>query len=105
MLRYILLTALIVFSFIACKEEPANTLGLDGNASATLFDQLIADDANKDNGYKVPYPFEELVKYLSKWGDPVQVLVPLGRSLQRHKHGGEPFADPRRLVAFARKKL
>ena len=59
----------------------------------TLFDKLIARTPQQ----KVPYPFTELLSYLSQYGKPVGVLIPLGRSLQRH---AAAFADPRRAVGF-----
>ena len=60
----------------------------------TLFDKLMARAPHQ----KVPYPFTELLSYLGQYGKPVGVLVPLGRSLQRH---AASFADPRRIVGFA----
>ena len=62
----------------------------------TLFDQLIALAPNK----QVPYPFAELIAYLSQYGKPVGVLVPLGLSQLRHAGYPEPFKDPRRIVTF-----
>ena len=94
------LLVFLAFSLFACKEEPAQPLGLSGDSQGlTLFDKLIAQ-----NDGKIPYPFEKLVEHLSQRGDPVQVLVPLGRSLQRHEHGDKPFSDPRRLGGICQKK-
>ena len=60
----------------------------------TLFDKLIARAPQQ----QVPYPFAALLSYLSQYGKPVGVLVPLGRSLQRQ---AASFIDPRRIVGFA----
>ena len=104
-----------VLGLFACFEPPAEPLSI-GDAAATrpmppegervsLFDLLMAQTRGEDGKIKIPYPFTKLVEYLSQWGKPVQVLVPLGRSLQRHAGLPNPFADPRRLVAFASKPL
>jgi mono/diheme cytochrome c family protein len=48
----------------------------------------------------IPYPFEKLVQQLSHVGEPVGVLVPLGRSLQRKAGAPEVFRYPRVVVGF-----
>ena len=63
----------------------------------TLFDKLIATAPEQ----KVPYPFSHLVSFLGRYGTPIGVLTPLGRSLQRKAGYPDAFGDPRRLVGFA----
>ena len=46
----------------------------------------------------MPSPFSALLSYLSQYGTPVGLLIPLGRSLQRHTTS---FTNPRQLVAFS----
>lgn len=112
-----LFVLLLALNMLACVDPYAETLSTGDTAAATrpmpekgekisLFDLLIAQTSDGDaSNVKVPYPFEKLVEHLSQWGKPVQVLMPLGRSLQRHAGLPTPFADPRRLVAFASKPL
>lgn len=64
----------------------------------TLFDKLINNTPDK----KVPYPFSKLLSYLEQYAEPVGILIPLGRSLQKKSGYPEPFKDPRRVVAFRR---
>ena len=82
-----------VISCVSCKQFLSKVQQSDQHKE-TLFDKLIA--AAPDG--KIPFPFSDLIIYLSQYGDPVPVLVPLGGSTQRKD---STFKDPRRLVAFA----
>lgn len=92
--KFVLLCMIIILT--GCKKLSSTTDVKSEHYRATLFDHLIAQAP----GGKVPYPFSKLVSFLSQYGEPVGILIPLGRSLQRKAGYPEPFKDPRRLVAF-----
>lgn len=85
---------LLLILLMSCKQFSTTKHQLTHRP--TLFDRLIAEAPSG----KVPYPFTELISYLSRYGKPLAVLVPLGRSLQRKAGYPDPFRDPRRLVTF-----
>src|SRR5882757_4793271 len=76
----------------------------------SLFDRLTGNghgtDHDTDDGYDIPFPFEKLIAQLrTRAGcQPLactrQVLIPLGRSLQRTAAIGEYFRYPRVVTAF-----
>ena len=76
-----------------CKKRLEVAAVKSEDQKSTLFDRLIA----KAPGGKVPYPFSELVAYLSQYGDPDSFLIPMSRSSQG-AHAS--FVDPRRVVGF-----
>ena len=84
----------IICLLVSCKQFSTTKHVLIDQQ--TLFDKLISEAPEG----KVPYPFSELIAYLSRYGKPLAVLVPLGRSLQRKAGYPHPFRDPRRLVTF-----
>ena len=86
---------LCIFVMIAsgCKKIPTTAAVKSDKQKTTLFDRLIA----KAPGGKIPYPFPKLISYLSQYGSPVSILIPVSRSAQG-EHAS--FADPRRLVGF-----
>lgn len=67
------------------------------------FDQIFMQ---QDNDYQIPYPFEKLVEHLEAGIDNRgknglrQVLVPIGRSLQRNTAAPDYFKFPRSLIAL-----
>ncbi len=93
MIRLALLTVVLA----SCKLL-SETKQLPVEQRETLFDMLISKTPDK----KVPYPFSKLVTYLSQYGQIVAVLIPLGRSSQRHDGHPELFRDPRRLVGLGK---
>ena len=93
MIRLTLLTVALA----SCKLI-SETKQLPVERRETLFDILISRAPDK----KVPYPFSKLVTYLSQYGQIVAVLIPLGRSSQRHDGHPEPFKDTRRLVGLGK---
>jgi len=74
----------------------------------SLFDDLFANAAGDGPSHDVPFPFEKLVQRveaLSGLFGPrdlarPRVLIPRGRSLQRHAARGRPDKFPRAVVAF-----
>ena len=84
----------IICLLVSCKQFSTTKHVLIDQQ--TLFDKLIAEAPEG----KVPYPFSELIAYLSRYGKPLAVLLPLGRSLQSKAGYPNPFRDPRRLVTF-----
>lgn len=82
-----------IISCVSCKQF-LSKVQQSNQHKETLFDKLIA--AAPDG--KIPYPFSDLIIYLSQYGDPVPVLIPLGGSTQRKD---STFKDPRRVLAFA----
>ena len=88
------LLLLVIYLFAGCKQVATTKHALVGRQ--TLFDKIIAEAPDG----KVPYPFAELISYLSRYGKPLAVLVPLGRSLQNKGGYPHPFRDPRRIVTF-----
>ena len=89
-MRVLLLAAVIgckKFSFVSQVQQEAKP-------PATLFDQLIATTPDGT----VPYPFAKLLEHLRQHGQPLPILIPLGRSQQRHQAS---FQDPRRVVGFS----
>jgi hypothetical protein len=67
------------------------------------FDQLFLDPAE---GYRIPYPFSRLIETLESGLDngnnPAvrQVLIPMGRSLQRDTPAPDYFHFPREVIAI-----
>ena len=90
---------------LADPDEPGANLPPVGRA---LFDELFeagpgAADRAKAR-YALPYPFERLLDDLNERIAPARataVLIPLGRSLQRHAADPDPFASPRIVVSIA----
>jgi hypothetical protein len=75
-------------------------------AGQTLFDELFAiapiAARGRDAEYALPFPFERLLAELNARLAPAAatgVLIPLGRSLQRHAADPDYFASPRVVVA------
>jgi hypothetical protein len=75
-------------------------------AGRSLFDELFALPPTAARGaeprYALPFPFERLLAALNAQIAPAQataVLIPLGRSLQRHAADPDYFASPRVVVA------
>jgi hypothetical protein len=67
----------------------------------SLFDRLIA----RGNGYEVPFPFEVLLNRVREAAGSNAVralLIPRGRSLQRHAAAPDFFRFPRAVVAVDR---
>lgn len=97
MRRIVLLIACIMcLSTLSCRLLPFAKIKSSQQEQRTLFDQLISLAPNK----QVPYPFAELLSYLSQYGNPVAILVPLGLSQLRKDNYPHPFKDPRRIVGF-----
>ena len=71
----------------------------------SLFDYLVAD-AESDSGYRIPFPFTRLVAYLRReLGEGArveQILIPMGRSLQRSAARPHFFQFPRVVLAVTR---
>ena len=90
--------SILVFFLASCRFLPFNSAAPKAaqEQQKTLFDQLIAHAPHQ----RVPYPFAELLTFLARYGQPVALLVPLGRSQLRHAAYPEPFKDPRRIVGF-----
>lgn len=86
---------LLLAVVVGCKQFSLTSQVQQEEAKpqATLFDQLIATTSDGT----VPYPFAKLLEHLSQHGQPLSVLIPLGRSQQRHQAS---FQDPRRVVGF-----
>ena len=83
--------------------EPGNDLPQTGYS---LFDRLFSVEREGRAIHEIPFPFTELVKALEVKianEDSVQrvkqVLIPLGRSLQRHAAAPDYFKYPRVVVA------
>jgi hypothetical protein len=75
-------------------------------AGRSLFDELFAIPPTAAQGdqtrYALPFPFERLLAELNARIAPAEitgVLIPLGRSLQRHAADPDYFASPRVVVA------
>jgi hypothetical protein len=84
-------------------REPGPNLPPVGRS---LFDFLVADDVDGEPGYRIPFPFaalrDELAQRLhaSPQREPFrQVLIPLGRSLQRTAAAPEFAHYPRAVLA------
>jgi hypothetical protein len=76
-------------------------------AGRSLFDELFEVGppaaSRLEARYALPYPFERLVAELNALIAPAEattVLIPLGRSLQRHAAYPDYFASPRVVVAL-----
>ena len=71
----------------------------------SLFDVLFVRSDKGSGSYRIPFPFTELVKTLRDGENGVgrsgikQVLIPLGRSLQRHAAAPDYFEYPRIVLA------
>ena len=73
----------------------------------SLFDRLFSIESEGQGIHKVPFPFTELIKAIeAKLANEKgtrervrQVLIPLGRSLQRHAAAPDYFKYPRVVVA------
>jgi hypothetical protein len=90
-------------TLLADRTEPGANLPPAGRS---LFDELFAIPAAAVSGgavrYAVPFPFERLLAELNARIAPAAatgVLIPLGRSLQRHAADPDHFASPRVVVA------
>lgn len=97
--------AMALASTWSVSECVAQLLDTDSELPAigrSLFDQLTGNA----NGYNIPYPYEKLVAQLRAQAGCAsnectqQVLIPLGRSLQRPAAIGEYFSFPRVVTAF-----
>ena len=85
-------------------DEPGANLPPVGRS---LFDELFEAGppaaSRAEARYALPYPFERLLRDLEERIAPARataVLIPLGRSLQRHAADPDPFASPRVVVAI-----
>ena len=83
-------------------EEP----GLDElPAGHSLFDELFSKAVDGERVYDVPFPFEDLTARIAaivsteRDENLRQVLIPIGRSLQRSSNRPNYFASPRVVVA------
>jgi hypothetical protein len=90
-------------TLIADPTQPGPNLPSSGRS---LFDELFevgpAAASRLEARYALPYPFERLLANLRSRPAPVEVttvLVPLGRSLQRHAAMPDHFASPRVVAA------
>lgn len=90
-------------TLIADPEQPGPNLPLSGRS---LFDELFevgpAAASRLAARYALPYPFERLLADLNSQPALIEVttvLVPLGRSLQRHAALPDYFASPRVIAA------
>jgi hypothetical protein len=90
-------------TLIADPTQPGPNLPSSGRS---LFDELFevgpAAASRLNARYALPYPFERLLAGLASQPAPVEVttvLVPLGRSLQRHAALPDYFASPRVIAA------
>ena len=88
---------------LADRADPGTNRPLAGRS---LFDDLFAiPPAEASAGavrYALPFPFEHLLAELNARIAPAEVmgvLIPLGRSLQRHAADPDYFASPRVVVA------
>jgi hypothetical protein len=88
---------------LADREEPGANRPPTGRS---LLDELFAIPPATASGvaarYALPFPFERLLAELNAGIAPARataVLVPLGRSLQRHAAHPDYFASPRVVVA------
>ena len=101
-LRWVLSCVAFIFIGAAAAEPAGETLPPKGRA---LFDRLLSSQGDGDP--KVPYPFARLLQRISfelddsaPSGGLSVVLIPLGRSLQRHAAGdAEAFRYPRVVAA------
>jgi hypothetical protein len=72
----------------------------------SLFDHLVAAAPGSAPGHRIPFPFADLVAHIAARAGGMeqagarQVLIPLGRSLQRSAAAPDYFAHPRVVVAF-----
>lgn len=72
----------------------------------SLFDHLVAAAPGSAPGHQVPFPFADLVAHIASRAGGIehagvrQVLIPLGRSLQRSVAAPGYFRHPRVVVAF-----
>jgi hypothetical protein len=90
-------------TLLADREEPGANRPPAGQS---LFDELFAiapiAARGHDAGYDLPFPFERLLAELNARIAPAAatgVLIPLGRSLQRHAADPDYFASPRVVIA------
>jgi hypothetical protein len=90
-------------ALLADPEEPGPNRPPAGRS---LFDELFAISPatapGSDARYALPFPFERLLAALNARIAPAEatgVLIPLGRSLQRHAADPDYFASPRVVVA------
>lgn len=120
----LLLTAILIFvGSIVLETAGANDLSRGivkdsatgpntGQADVTLsleslFDKLFRQQKNGDVAYDIPFPFTTLTRRIAanlaapqgKAPSLLQVLIPLGRSLQRYAAEPEYFRYPRVIVA------
>jgi hypothetical protein len=108
-LRATLLTILLLLPYQYAMANPAwieqaSRPGPDvAPVGQSRFDQLFLQP---DGRYKIPYPFERLIEALENRLDngdnPAvrQVLVPIGRSLQRESPAPDYFHFPRNIITL-----
>jgi mono/diheme cytochrome c family protein len=74
-------------------------------AGRSLFDFLFTVEQKGKRIYRIPYPFEALMRQVDSYlprvgsGGTSRVLIPLGRSLQRYAAAPDYFKYPRVIVA------
>ena len=84
--------------------------GVDANlppVGRSLFDYLVTEELNGQRAYKVPFPYSEFIRTIDErlqgpnyvTSHVKQVLIPLGRSLQRNAAAPEFFRFPRVVAA------
>jgi hypothetical protein len=95
----VLLFAIFTFCSAACKPRDSKSKLLESDVldHQSLFETLVTGMPDGS----VIYPFDDLVSYLESIGGPaVQVLVPIGRSLQKKEAKPDYFKFPRRIIGF-----
>ncbi len=68
----------------------------------SLFDALVTEAVDGRPVYRVPYPFAALSDAIARHAPVRQLLVPLGRALQRHAAAPDFFRHPRIVLAVVR---
>ncbi len=94
-------------SWVVDPTVPGQDLPPKGRS---LFDMLFTVERGGQRFYDVPFPFTELIKRIDQHlpkdkagrSNLKRVLIPLGRSLQRHAAAPNYFANPRIVVAVDR---
>ncbi len=82
-------------------DKPGEDIPRQGRS---LFDKLFGGKSVSDARYNIPFPFVALVKFLQKnvshsqRKSISQVMIPLGRSLQRGAAAPDYFRYPRRVI-------
>lgn len=65
----------------------------------SLFDALVTEVVDGAPAYRVPYPFAALTDAIARHAPVRQLLVPMGRALQRHAAAPDFFRHPRIVLA------